>query len=593
MQKKKTTWKIIEPKDDIDLFDNKFNLDPVILGIIRNRGIKENQDLDQYINSSIKYLHHPNLFLDIDKATDIIIDSIQKKEKIRIVGDYDTDGTCATYILYSAIHDIYNLVDFYIPDRILDGYGINNAIIKNAFDDGISTIITCDNGISAIDEVDYAKELGIKIIITDHHRLKYIEDDLNNKTYIYPNADAVVNPWQSSCGYPFKEICGAFVAFKLVAYLFRKLEHKNEDLLMQLLFFAGIATVGDIMPLVDENRCVVRYFLNNLQKCNNIGLCSLVDRLKIDKSNVKAYDIAFRISPCINASGRLDTAMKVLDLFMCKDRTHAYKISDELISLNSKRQSMTTEQLNIAEKIISDIDDSKKVIVIYLPNCHESIAGIVAGKIKEAYNRPTLVLTDADNKILKGSGRSIEEYNMYDEITKCKDLLIRFGGHKLAAGFSLLKENLSAFEQRLNDNSTLTDSDLEYKLMIDREVLLDYLSFKFIDELEVLEPLGNGNEKPVFVANNLRIVSIKEIGKDNQYLKLKLGTYNKNIDALCFQNSSQLKDALISKYGIDTYNNLIIENTLKDVRISVVYYPQINEYNGYKNIQIIINDFEL
>ena len=590
MDKKTSIWKIASKKADFYEIGKTFSIDPVIARIIRNRDITKIEDFNKFLNPKIEDINSPNLLKDMDIAVSKLIDCINQKEKIRIVGDYDTDGTCATWILFSGIKALTNLVDYDIPNRVTDGYGINKEIIAQSKEDGVSLIITCDNGIAAIDELEYADELGIDVIVTDHHQL--IKDENEKDGYRLPKAVAVVNPHRWDCVYPFKNICGANIAFKLIQSLYQSLDiTEKSETLEELRFFASIATIGDMMPLIDENRALVKYALFNFKKCRNLGLRMLCQNLNIDLSNLRAYDVGFKISPCINAGGRLDTARLVLKLFSAQTQEQAKQIADELIELNSKRKEMTLKQSLQAFEIIDRMDESNKVIIVYLPKCHESIAGIVASRIKESYHRPTLVVTRAA-KGLKGSARSITAYSMYEEMAKCRDLFSHFGGHKMAAGFSLPEENLTDLIRRLNQNCTLSEEELAEEIVLDMELPLDYLSIPLIKELELLEPFGMGNHKPMFGTRNIGILTIRQIGKNKEYLKLGVcSEKGRKIEALCFDTADELTKALMQKCEVNSFEALLQNPKLSKIRLDLIYYPSVNSYMGNESIQLLIQKF--
>lgn len=591
MEFKKTRWLISSKRADFYGIAEKFGIDPVIARIIRNRDIIDEKEYESYINPKVKNIPDEALLKDMNLAVDIILDYIKNNKHIRIIGDYDTDGTCATYILYRGLKELNAVVDFYIPDRITDGYGLNADIVKKSKADNVDLIITCDNGISAIDEIDLSVELGMNVIVTDHHQLRYIEDENGNREYILPKALAVINPHRYDDDYPFKMICGAFIAFKLIKRLFEVKTHISNLLEDELKYFAAIATVGDIMPLIYENRIFVKNALHTFSNCKNTGLITLCNNLNLNLNNMSAYNIGFRISPVINASGRLSTAKTVLNLFIEKNPENTSFLANELISLNEERKRMTEKETKNATEIVLKMDNKYKVIVIFLEECHESIVGIVAGRIKESFNRPVFVVTKTKDGMLKGSGRSIDKYNMFEEITKVKDILVHYGGHKMAAGVSLTEEKFDEFRERLNQNTTLTYEDLVDDVVLDLRLPLYYLSLNFVEQLSLLEPFGMGNKKPLFAEKDVEILSIRKIGKENQYMKLRLNnTKNGFINALLFNNVDKLENLITEKYGKTCFDNLISGNR-EEVKISFIYYPVINEYQGNRDVEIIINDF--
>ncbi len=593
MEFKKTRWLISSKKADFYGIAEKFGIDPVIARIIRNRGVIDEKEYASYINPDIKDIPDEALLKDMDSAVNIIIEHIESNKHIRIIGDYDTDGTCATYILYKGLKELSAVADFYIPDRITDGYGLNTNIIKKSKADNVDLIITCDNGISAIEEIDLSVELGINVIVTDHHQLRYIEDENGNREYILPKALAVINPHRYDDDYPFKMICGAFIAFKLIKRLFNAKAHISNLLEDELKYFAAIATVGDIMPLINENRIFVKNAIDTFSNCKNTGLITLCNHLKLNINNMSAYNIGFRISPAINASGRLSTAKTVLNLFIEENPENASFLADELISLNEKRKRMTEKETEYATEMVLGMEDKYKIIVILLENCHESIAGIVAGRIKESFNRPVFVVTKSKNCMLKGSGRSTDKYNMFEEITKVKDILVHYGGHKMAAGFSLPEGKFDEFRERLNQNAVLKYEDFVEDVVLDLRLPIYYLNLNFVEQLSLLEPFGMGNKKPAFAEKDVEILSIRRMGKEGQYMKLRLdNTKNGYVNALLFNNADKLESLILEKHGKSCFDNLILGNR-GGVKISFIYYPVINEYQKNRDVEVIINDFIL
>lgn len=591
MEFKKTRWLISTKKADFYGLAEKLNIDPVIARLIRNRDVVEEKDYDSYLNPNIKNIPEESLLTDMDLSVNIILEHIENNKHIRIIGDYDTDGTCATYILYKGLKELGGVVDFYIPDRIADGYGLNSDIVKKSKADNVDLIITCDNGISAIEEIDLSVKLGLNVIVTDHHQLRYIEDEIGNREYIMPNALAVVNPHRYDDKYPFKMICGAYIAFKLIKRLFEVKKHISTLLEDELKYFAAIATVGDIMPLSNENRIFVKNVTATFKSCKNTGLITLCNNLELDLNNISSYHIGFRISPTINASGRLSTAKTVLNLFIEENAEKASFLANELIALNEKRKGITEREAKKATEIVLKMDNKYKVIVVFLEDCHESIAGIVAARIKESFNRPVFVVTRSKEGMLKGSGRSIDKYNMFEEMTKIKDIFTHYGGHKMAAGFSFSEDRLDEFRERLNENTTLSDDDLIEDIVLDLRLPLYYLSIDLVEQLSLLEPFGMGNKKPTFAEKDVEILSIKRIGKENQYMKLRLdNTKNGSIYAVLFNNVDKFESLIIEKYGENCFKSLISDKKC-GVKASFIYYPNINEYKGNRDVEIIINDF--
>lgn len=566
-------WMIYSKKADFKAIGEKFEIDPVLARVIRNRDVIGEEEIRLYLNGTKEDMYSPFLMKDMEKGVNILIEKIEKKKAIRIIGDYDVDGVNSLYILWMAFRKCGAVVDGEIPHRIMDGYGINERLIEQAHQDGIDTIVTCDNGISAREQVRFAKSLGMTVIITDHHDIPYEEIE-GNRNYILPEADAVINPKQSDCEYPFKGLCGAGVVYKLVMALYEQLGYPKEEA-EEFLEFAAIATVGDVMDLLGENRILVKEGLKRLHKTKNLGLKSLITVNEIEAESINAYHIGFILGPCLNAGGRLDTAKRALELLMAEDKKTADEAAGELKALNDSRKMMTKEGVEQAVSLIESTDlKQDKVLVVYLPECHESLAGIIAGRIREKYYKPVFVLTKAEEGI-KGSGRSIETYSMYEELIKSKEYLEKFGGHPMAAGLSLKEENLELFRRSVNEKTTLTEADLIPVRWIDVAMPMYYVTEKFIDSLTILEPFGKGNEKPVFAEKNLKILMQNIVGKNRNAVKLLLEEENGNqIDAIYFGNGEEF-----------------IENTVTKEKISVLYYPSINEYRGNKKIQMVITHY--
>lgn len=569
----RSDWRVYAKRADFKGIAGKYGIDQVIARIIRNRDICGDAAIDMYLNGDINDMHNPESMKDAVLSVDIITQKIKDKCKIRIIGDYDIDGICSIYILYKGLMAAGADVDYVVPHRINDGYGINEHLIDNAINEGIDTIITCDNGIAAYNQVKYAKENGLTVIVTDHHDVPF--DEMNGvKEYRVPPADAVVNPKQEDCQYPFKLLCGAGVAYKLISLIYERLRLDTKDM-EEYREFMAIATVGDIVDLIDENRVVVKYGLKHIAHTVNTGLKALVEECGVDINNISSYHIGFVIGPCLNASGRLDTARKAIELMLCKNTEEAHNMARELITLNTERKQMTEDETAKAIELVEKNDMLKdRVLVIYLPDCHESIAGIIAGRIKERYYRPTFVITNAEEGA-KGSGRSIEGYNMYEEINKCKNVLTKYGGHPMAAGLSLETADIDVFRKMLNDNATLDDSDLIPKTWIDVPMPVGYASMGLVGQLKLLEPFGKGNEKPVFADRDLYVKTASIIGKNRNVLKMQLETKEGYIvQAVQFGISD--KDP-VPKAGS---------------RILIVYYPDINVYNGVSSLQIIIKEWK-
>jgi single-stranded-DNA-specific exonuclease len=566
-------WMVYAKKADFKQIASEYGIDQVLARIIRNRDICGSKDIDMYLNGNLNDIHNPHSMKDADKFVDIITKKIEEHKPVRIIGDYDIDGICSIYILFCGLKAAGADVDYVVPHRINDGYGINEHLIDNAINEGIDTIVTCDNGIAAYNQVRYAKDNGITMIVTDHHDVPFeIKDD--KKVYIVPPADAVINPKQADCDYPFKLLCGAGVAYKLISLLYDRLGLDKKEL-EDYIEFMAIATVGDIVDLIDENRIVVKYGLKHIAHTKNTGLRALIEECQLDINNISSYHIGFVIGPCLNASGRLDTARQAIELMLCKDNEKAHNMAKELIALNNERKSMTEQETQKAIELVENTGLLKdRVLVIYLKDCHESIAGIIAGRIKERYYRPTFVITNAEDGA-KGSGRSIEGYNMYEEINKCKNVLTKYGGHPMAAGLSLAISDIDIFRKMLNDNAILTDEDLIPKMWIDVPMPVSYANIRLVNQLRLLEPFGKGNEKPVFADRNLYVKTASVIGKNKNVLRCQLetedGTY---VPAV--------------QFGINNIDDI----PRAGMRISIIYYPDINTFNGIMSLQIIIKEWK-
>lgn len=583
-------WFIKNIKADYKYISKKYALSELVSRLIVNRNIISDEMIISYINPDFDKFHEAREMKDLEKSVDILREKIKAQNKIRIVGDYDVDGVISIYILYSALKRCNANVDYEIPDRIKDGYGINMNIIKQAKEDGVDTILTCDNGISAIDQIKYAKELGITVIVTDHHDIPFVEKENNVREFISLSADAVVNPKQSECNYKFKQLCGAGVAFKLVEILYETFNIDKKEC-YKFIEFLAIATVCDVVDLVDENRIFVKKGLELINSTTNLGLQELIRECELTEKTLSVYHLGFIIGPCINASGRLDSAKRGLKLLLSDDEEEAVRLAKELVKLNEDRKDMTMNGVEAAVEIIEKsgmIND--KVFVIYIPDIHESLAGIIAGRIKEKYNVPTLVITKAEHGV-KGSGRSIEEYNMFEELIKCKDLLEKFGGHPMAAGFSLKEENIDEFRRRLNENTILKDEDLLRKVTIDSVLPLDAINYDVINDLERLEPFGKSNSKPLFAEKNINLLRATILGKNRNVLKLKLKTrMNKALDAIYFGDIEKFEEEVSSKYGNEELQKLY-NGEYNHVNLDLVFYPNVNEYNGNTTIQIVIQNY--
>ena len=580
-------WLLRNKKVDLKAMSEKYKISQLLCKLMVNRDIIDENIINSYINPVYKYLHSPKTMKDVVIAVDIIKRKIQENKKIRIIGDYDVDGIISVFILYTALKKCGANVDYEIPDRIKDGYGINENIVKVAYDEGVDTIITCDNGISAIDQIQYAKDLGLTVIVTDHHDVPFIEED-GVRTFLSSQADAIINPKQIECEYKFKSICGAGVAFKLMEALYEEIGMDKEEC-YKLIEFVAIATVCDVVDLIDENRIFVKNGLEMLNNSKNIGINALKKACGLEDKEITAYHLGFVIGPCLNASGRLDSAKKGLELLLMEDDEEAKNLAQEIVDLNDARKNMTKEGVDRAVNIIDSTDiNNDKILVVYIPDIHESLAGIVAGRVKEKYNKPTIILTKSEEGV-KGSARSIEEYNMFEGLLACKELLDKFGGHPMAAGLSLQEDKVDELRKALNNKCELTDEDLTRKIMIDSSLPLEYLNLHLIEELNVLEPFGKGNSKPVFGVRDAKITKAILLGKDKNVLKLKLLTNNNiTIDAMIFNDLENFESKIIEKYGNEGLDNLYNKSN-NNISMDFTFYPSINEWNGNKSIQIVVN----
>lgn len=566
-------WMVYNKKADFQKIGSEFGIDPVIARLIRNRDIQDMKEIRSYLYGTLAEIPSPWKMKDMERAVQILQKKITQKKKIRIIGDYDIDGVTATCILLKGLKRLNANVDTYIPDRVKDGYGMHEQLIDKALEDGIDTILTCDNGIAAAAEIEYAKKEGLTVIVTDHHDIPF-RDTEDGRIWIIPKADAVVNPKQNDCLYPNKNICGAVVAWKLIWALYERLEIDSDEI-WDFLELAAIATVGDVMDLQGENRIIVKEGLKKLSSTSFEGLKALICVNNLEGAEITAYHVGFVIGPCINASGRLDTAARSLELLLADNMEDAMKLADDLYDLNQSRKAMTEQGKEQAIQSIEENNLGKdRVLVVYLPDCHESLAGIIAGRIREAYNKPVFVLTKGSDGV-KGSGRSIEAYSMYEELVKCSDLLMQFGGHPMAAGLSMEEKNVELFRRRLNDNCTLTEQDLIPKIMIDVPMPISYLSKKLTEQLKVLEPFGKGNSKPLFAQKNLRAVGIRVFGRNRNVAKMLLIDENGiKMDAVYFGEAQEFVDFVQAH---DT--------------ISITYYPEINVFQGRENLQVVIKNY--
>lgn len=567
-------WFLTMKKADFSGIARKYNISPITARLIRNRDVIGDEAIDFYLNGTIADLYDGMLMQDMDKAVEILAEKIEEEKRIRIIGDYDIDGVNATYILQEGLSGLGAHVDTDIPDRIKDGYGLNIDLIDRALDDGVDTIITCDNGIAAADEIAYGKENGLTVIVTDHHEVPYVEMN-GEKEYMLPRADAVVDPHRPDCEYPFKGLCGAAVAYKLIEALYNVKQRDPEDM-DYLMENVAIATVGDVMDLTGENRIFVKQGLEMLKRTKNQGLKALIECTGIDTERLNTYHIGFVLGPCINASGRLDTAKRALELLNARTRREAVMLAEDLKALNDSRKEMTEKGVEEAVQMIESTSlKDDKVLVVYLPDCHESIAGIIAGRIKERYYRPAFVLTKAEEGV-KGSGRSIESYDMFAQMCRCRALFTKFGGHKLAAGLSLEEGNVERFRQTINALADLTEEDLQMKVSIDMLLPFPHITEQLSKELELLEPFGKGNTKPLFAERNLRVISPRIFGKNRNVLKCRLEDASGNqMEAVYFGDVEACLKAMEEKPVM-----------------SFTYYPSVNEYMGRRTLQLTIVNYQ-
>lgn len=552
----------------------RFGIDQVTARIIRNRDVIGEKAIEKYLHGSRKDFYSPWLLKDMEKAVAILQEKIENRNRIRIIGDYDIDGVMSAYILLESLRGLGCDVDMMIPNRITDGYGINEHLIEQAWQEGRDTIITCDNGIAAVTQIRKAKDLGMTVIVTDHHEVPF-EDLEGERKEILPPADAIVNPKQKACSYPFAGLCGAVVAMKVMEALYEKMA-PEVDLVDKMLPFAGIATIGDVMDLQDENRILVKEGLQRLHHTTNLGLQELIRVNNLEPENISPYHIGFILGPCLNASGRLDTAKRALQLLLADSREEAAVLAGDLKNLNESRKEMTAQGL---EKAIEQVESTSMmedtVLVVFLPECHESLAGIIAGRLRERYHKPSFVLTRGEEGV-KGSGRSIESYSMYEKLCECKEYLTKFGGHPMAAGLSLEEENVERFRRKLNEQSGLTEEDLVEKVTIDVPMPIHYIRKDLVQELSLLEPFGKGNEKPLFAQKNLWISQMRVFGKNRNVVKMRLTDENGYpMDGVYFGNGDEFAEEGRGKR-----------------KISIVYYPDINMYQGRESLQVIIRHYQ-
>ena len=606
-------WMLAAKKADFDAIAQKFHISLVLARILRNRDLVTEEEIDRFLNGTLADLHDPSLLKGIQEASQCLFQKIGQKVKIRIIGDYDVDGVCSSYILLRGLRLLGADVDTVIPHRMKDGYGLNDHLIEQAKEDGIDTILTCDNGIAAADQIRLANTCGMDVIVTDHHEVPY-EEQNGERIYRLPEAVAVIDPKQEDCPYPYKQICGAVVAYKLIQYLLREAQNSgwigqdgepvskeaSQELLQELLSFTALATVCDVMELRDENRILVREGLKEMTKTTNYGLKALLQVNDLYGKPLSPYHAGFVIGPCLNATGRLDTAKRALELFDAPTLQEAAMIAADLKSMNESRKQMTEDGVKLATQQVEQELSGDDILVVYLPDCHESVAGIIAGRIREKYHKPAFVLTSAEEGV-KGSGRSIEAYSMYEEMNKVKELFARFGGHRQAAGLTLAAEDgfsdeqlADRFRRALNANSTLTSEDFEEVVHIDVPLPLQLADRKFLTELEKLEPFGTGNPKPLFARKQISILSMAKLGKTGKYRRIRIADEQGNLyQAVYFGDGEEMDRYLIQKYGeerlMQGYRGGLMQGQME---IGMVYSPQVNSYNGRESIQILIQYYQ-
>lgn len=577
-------WRVQAKRADFQALGARFNIDPVVARIIRNRDMETEEDFERYLNGGMELTHDPALMKDMDKACQLMADKIREGKSIRIISDYDVDGVMSNYILLEGLKKAGAIVSYEIPDRLTDGYGINERIIRDAHSDGIDTLITCDNGIGAFGAINLARELGMTVIVTDHHEPPMDEDAEGNSYRHFVSADAVVDPKRPDCEYPFKEICGACVAYKFIYHLYRIMGLSwDDDWFMEMV---GMATVCDIMPLIDENRIYVKRAMALIKDTENIGFKALLRVNNLLDKKIGSYAFGYILGPCINASGRLDSAKRGLELLLAEDMAQALNWAEEIKEINATRKNMTEQGKKNAIELVERQYMEDVVLVVYMSGLHESLAGLVAGKLKERYNKPALVFTDAENGLLKGSGRSIEAYNMFEKLSQHKELFVKVGGHPMAAGFSIEPDNLDILRERLNATHGLTPDDLKPVVMIDVAMPFSYITTELIQQLDLLEPMGKDNPKPVFAQANLKVKRVRFMGQNNKAIKLWLmDDQGHTIEAVDFDANSFIES--IKMWFSDEECDKMIQGLPNEVLIDVVYYPGINEYGGVKTIQLM------
>lgn len=582
-------WIVYNKKADFYQLSEQFHIDPVIARVIRNRDIVSPEEFERYLGDDGS-LYDPHSMKDMDKGVQLIQNAIIEQKRIRIISDYDVDGIMSNYILYQGLLRCNAQVDYRIPDRITDGYGMNENMVREAYDAGVEVLLTCDNGIAALLPIAYAKNLGMTVVVTDHHDIPFEYDEDGKKEYLQSVADAVIDPKQPDCNYPFKHLCGAGVAYKFIQTLYAICGVDVQEA-ERFIEFVALATICDVVDLRDENRILVKRGLAELNRTGNYGLRALIKVNNLGMHQLQSYHLGFVLGPCINATGRLETAKLAMELLLEEHYDTALERAERLKALNDERKEMTQKGVAAAiEQVETTTLADDRVLVIYLPNTHESLAGIIAGRIRERYYRPTLIVTDSEGGMLKGSARSIEAYNMHDALTECKDLLTAFGGHPMAAGFSLPAKNLEYFRHKLNVLCELTEEDLTPKLYIDVPMPIDYIHFDLIEQLEQLEPFGKGNEKPLFAQKNLKVLSARVMGRNANLLKLELESENgARMEGIYFEVEAFMEN-IKAWFGEAEWDQMM-KGWLNKVALDIAYYPSINEYNGIRAMQIVIKSY--
>lgn len=593
-------WMVSAKKADFNGIAERFGIDPVIARIIRNRDVEGDAAIEKFLHGTPADLYEPSLLRDAEKAADLLVEKTTERKQIRVIGDYDIDGVCATYILTAVLERCGACVDAVIPHRITDGYGLNDRLIEEAGAAGVDTILTCDNGIAALPQIAFAKELGMTVVVTDHHEVPYAVQADGSRKETLPQADAVVDPKREGCPYPDKGICGAVTAYKLMELYLRRMSEKGvltaaeaETLLTELLAFAAFATVGDVMELADENRILVRYGLRQIERSANLGLRALIAVNELTEKRLTGYHIGFVLGPCLNATGRLDTAERALAMFRTQDEGEAFTIAGELKALNDSRKEMTLQGTGQAIEMIEKTPlKEDQVLVVFLPDCHESLAGIIAGRIREKYHKPVFVLTRAEEGV-KGSGRSIEAYHMYDKMSECKELFTKYGGHKMAAGVSMPEENVEAFRAYLNAHSGLSPEDLVEVIHIDVPMPMSYVTPELVRQIDFLEPFGNGNPKPVFAQKGVRIRRGRILGKNRNVGKYRVADEGgREYNMIYFGDLEQWHTFLAEHFGPEELDRLYGAGSSAIV-ISVIYYPDINVYKGVESLQMVMQGYSV